>query len=235
MTVTIRSTGDPASLTAAIREGVASVDKDIAVANIKTMQRIMDDSVAGRRLNMMLLSIFATVALILASVGIYGVLSYSIAQRTHEIGVRMALGAKATDVLRLVVGDGLKLVLAGVGIGLAGAFALTQVMKSLLFEVSATDPLTFAVIPLILTAVALLSSYVPARRAMKVDPMIALRYQVVGRAYGKSVVRCSLRNPCAFEKSRIHCRRIARVDVRHRREYSNLQRCEHRIASPARL
>jgi putative ABC transport system permease protein len=177
MTVTIRSTGDPTSLAAAIREGVASVDKDIAVANIQTMQRILNDSVAGRRLNMMLLSIFATVALILASVGIYGVLSYSIAQRTHEIGVRMALGAKSTDVLRLVIGHGLRLVLAGVGIGMAGAFVLTQVMKSLLFEVSATDPLTFAVIPLILTAVALLSSYVPARRAMKVDPMIALRYE----------------------------------------------------------
>jgi putative ABC transport system permease protein len=177
MTVTIRSSGDPANLTAAIREGVASIDKDIAVANIQTMQRILNDSVAGRRLNMMLLTVFATVALILASVGIYGVLSYSIAQRTHEIGVRMALGAKATDVLKLVVGDGLKLVLAGISVGLTGAFLLTEVMKSLLFEVSATDPLTFAVIPLILTAVAMLSSYVPARRAMKVDPMVALRYE----------------------------------------------------------
>ncbi|MGA9769117.1 MAG: ABC transporter permease [Blastocatellia bacterium] len=177
MTVTIRSSGDPQSLTAAIREGVASIDKDIAVANIQTMQRILNDSVAGRRLNMMLLTVFAAVALILASVGIYGVLSYSIAQRTHEIGVRMALGARATDVLKLVVWDGLKLVLVGISLGLTGAFLLTEVMKSLLFEVSATDPLTFAVIPLILTAVALLSSYVPARRAMKVDPMIALRYE----------------------------------------------------------
>jgi putative ABC transport system permease protein len=177
MSVTVRSTGEPASLTSAIRESVASVDKDIAVANIQTMQRILDDSVAARRLNMALLSIFGAVALILASVGIYGVLSYSIAQRTHEIGVRQALGATTADVLKLVVGHGLRLVLAGVGIGLTGAFALTQVMKSLLFEVSATDPLTFAFIPLILTGVALLSSYVPARRAMKVDPMVALRYE----------------------------------------------------------
>jgi putative ABC transport system permease protein len=177
MSVTVRSTGDPASLTSAIREGVASVDKDIAVANIQTMQRILDDSVAARRLNMALLSIFGAVALILASVGIYGVLSYSIAQRTHEIGIRQALGATTADVLKLVVGHGLRLVLAGVGIGLTGAFALTQVMKSLLFEVSATDPLTFAFIPLILTGVALLASYVPARRAMKVDPVVALRYE----------------------------------------------------------
>ena len=177
MSIAIRSAGDPASLASAIREQVSAIDKNIAVANVQTMQRILDSSVAARRLNMLLLSIFAAVALILASVGIYGVLSYSIAQRTHEIGVRMALGAKAADVLRLVVGHGLKMALAGVVIGLALAFLLTQVMKSLLFEVSATDPLTFAVIPLILTGVALLSSYVPARRAMKVDPMIALRYE----------------------------------------------------------
>jgi putative ABC transport system permease protein len=177
MSITLRSAGDPKYVTDLVREQIASVDKDIAVANVQTMRRILDDSVAGRRLNMLLLSIFATVALILASVGIYGVLSYSIAQRTHEIGIRMALGAGRADVLRLVVGHGLKLVLAGVGIGLAGALALTQVMKSLLFEVSTTDPLTFAVIPLTLTVVALLSSYVPARRATKVDPMIALRYE----------------------------------------------------------
>ncbi|MEK6323111.1 MAG: ABC transporter permease [Acidobacteriota bacterium] len=177
MSITLRSAGDPKYVTDLVREQIASVDKDIAVANVQTMRRILDDSVAGRRLNMLLLSIFAAVALILASVGIYGVLSYSIAQRTHEIGIRMALGAGRADVLRLVVGHGLKLVLAGVGIGLAGALALTQVMKSLLFEVSTTDPLTFAVIPLTLAAVALLSSYVPARRATKVDPMIALRYE----------------------------------------------------------
>jgi len=115
--------------------------------------------------------------LTLAAVGIYGVFSYSIAQRTHEMGIRIALGAGSADVLKLVVGHGLKLAIAGVAIGLVGAFLVTQVMKSLLFEVSATDPLTFALIPLILTGVALLSSYVPARRATKVDPMIALRYE----------------------------------------------------------
>jgi putative ABC transport system permease protein len=177
MAITIHSASDPQNLVAAVRQEIAAVDKDIAIGNLKTMERLLDESVATRRLNMLLFTIFAAVALILASVGIYGVLSYSIAQRTHEIGIRMALGAKAADVLKLVVGDGLKLVLIGVVIGVAGALALTQVMKSLLFEVSATDPLTFAVIPLVLTGVALLSSYVPARRAMKVDPMIALRYE----------------------------------------------------------
>jgi putative ABC transport system permease protein len=177
MAITLHSAGDPKGLADAVRQEIAAVDKDIAVGNVKTMERVLDESVAGRRLNMLLFTIFAAVALILASVGIYGVLSYSIAQRTHEIGIRMALGAKTSDVLKLVVGDGLKLVMIGVGIGLAGALALTQVMKSLLFEVSATDPVTFAVIPFVLSGVALLSSYVPARRAMKVDPMIALRYE----------------------------------------------------------
>jgi putative ABC transport system permease protein len=141
------------------------------------MERILEDSVAGRRLNMLLLSVFAAVALILASVGIYGVLSYSISQRIHEIGVRMALGAKAADVLKLVIAHGLKLVFLGVAIGLGGALLLTRLMKSLLFEVSATDPLTFVVIPLILIGVALGACLVPARRAMKVDPMVALRYE----------------------------------------------------------
>jgi putative ABC transport system permease protein len=177
MAITVNAGGDTKSLADAVRQQIASVDKDVAVANMKTMERILDDSVAARRLNMVLLSIFAAVALILASVGIYGVLAYSIAQRTHEIGIRMALGAKAADVLKLVVGYGLKLVLIGVGIGLAGALALTKVMESLLFEVSATDPLTFVAIPIVLTVVALLSSYIPARRAMKVDPMVALRYE----------------------------------------------------------
>jgi putative ABC transport system permease protein len=141
------------------------------------MERILTVSVAGRRLNMLLLSIFAAVALILASVGIYGILSYAVAQRTHEIGIRVALGARAMDVLSLVVGQGMRLVLIGVALGLAGAFLLTRVMASLLYEVSVTDTLTFVAIPLILISVALVSSYIPARRAMKVDPMIALRYE----------------------------------------------------------
>jgi putative ABC transport system permease protein len=138
---------------------------------------VLSASIARQRFSTLLLGVFAGVALVLAAVGIYGVMSYSMAQRTREIGIRMALGAQKRDVLKLAVGQGLKLVAVGVGLGLVGALALTRVMSSLLFGVSATDPATLVTISLILVAVALLASYIPARRASKLDPLIALRYE----------------------------------------------------------
>jgi putative ABC transport system permease protein len=141
------------------------------------MEEVLSDSIARQRFSMLLLAVFAGVALALAAVGLYGVMSYTVAQRTREIGLRMALGAQRGDVLRLVVGQGLRLVFVGVGIGLAAALALTRLMSSLLYGVSATDPLTLAVISLLLVSVAALASYIPARRATKVDPLVALRYE----------------------------------------------------------
>ena len=177
MVLAVRTTGDPAGFTAAVRGAISSFDKDLAVSRVQTMTQVLDDSMAGPRFNMMLLAVFAGVAMVLAAVGIYGILSYAVAQRTHEIGVRMALGAQATDVLKLVVGHGLKLTLVGVALGLGAAFAVTRVMESLLFEVSATDPVTFTAIALLLVGVALVASFIPARRATRVDPIIALRYE----------------------------------------------------------
>jgi putative ABC transport system permease protein len=173
----VKTDVDPVSLAATVRNAVWEIDKDQPVSNIRTMEEILLESIARQRFSMLLLAIFAGVALILAAVGIYGVMSYSVAQRTHEIGIRMALGAQTGSVLKLAVGYGLKLVIAGVVIGLIAAFALTRVMATLLFGVTATDPTTFTLISLLLIAVAAIASYIPARRATKVDPIIALRYE----------------------------------------------------------
>jgi putative ABC transport system permease protein len=173
----VRTAVDPMSVATSVRNAIWAVDKDQTVANVDSMEHIVAGAVARQRFSMLLLAIFAGVALVLAAVGIYGVMSYSVAQQTREIGIRMALGAQRSDVLKMTVKQGLKLVGLGLVIGLVAAFILTRVMATLLFGITATDPLTFASISLVLLAVAILASYIPALRATKVDPMIALRAQ----------------------------------------------------------
>jgi putative ABC transport system permease protein len=176
--ISIRSsTSDPEALTTAVARAVHEIDKDLPFIEVATLEDLLAREVSTRRFNAMLLSIFAALALVLAATGVYGVLSYSVAQRTHEVGIRMALGAGTRDVLRLFMGQGMRLVLLGLVIGLAGAFALTRLMSSLLFGVSTTDTATFVVVALILTVVGVLACYLPARRATRVDPLVALRYE----------------------------------------------------------
>jgi putative ABC transport system permease protein len=175
LTLALRTSGDPQSLIQDVRREVIALDKALPVIGVRTMEERMGASLAGRRFNTLLLSLFAALALILAVVGLYGVISYTVAESTREIGVRMALGAQTGDVLRLIIGNGMTLTIAGVGIGLLASFALTRLMKEMLFEVGPTDPLTFVAIAVLLTAAALTACYIPARRATKVDPMIALR------------------------------------------------------------
>jgi putative ABC transport system permease protein len=173
----LRTTGDPLSLVGAVRNEVRAIDPDQPIAAVRTMSDWVDSSVSGPRYRTTLFGMFAALAMMLAATGIYGVMSYTVAQRTHEIGVRMALGARSRDVLKLVVGQGMLLTVIGVVIGLIGAFALTRVMASLLFGVTAKDPITFAVVAGLLIAVAFVACFVPARRATKVDPLVALRYE----------------------------------------------------------
>jgi putative ABC transport system permease protein len=177
MTVAVRTASNPENFVASVREQVFALDKDQPVSRVRTMSQVVADALAQRRLSMALLGGFAVLALVLAAVGIYGVISYSVSQRTHEIGIRMALGAQPRDIFRLVVGQGMALTLIGVAVGLAASFALTRFLESMLFGVSATDPATFAGVALLLAAVALLACYIPARRATKVDPLVALRYE----------------------------------------------------------
>ena len=177
MNLVVRSAVDPSSLTASIRAAVAAIDKDQPIFAVHTMQELVDDSISTRRLTLVLLGIFSALALILAAIGIYGVVAYSVALRTQEIGIRMALGAQSQDVLRLVLGQGARIAFFGVAIGLAAAAALARLLSSLLFSVSASDPITFATVAVLLIAVALLACYIPARRALRVDPIIALRYE----------------------------------------------------------
>jgi putative ABC transport system permease protein len=177
MYLAVRTATEPSSLVGAIRHEVQELDREQPIAGVATMDELLATSLSQSRFSTLLLGVFAGVALILAAVGIYGVMAYSVAQRTHEIGLRLALGAQAGDVLKLVIRQGLTLAIAGVAIGLGAALIITRMMTSLLYGVTATDPVTFAIIPVLLTGVALAASFIPARRAMKVDPMVALRYE----------------------------------------------------------
>jgi putative ABC transport system permease protein len=177
MTLVVRTAGDPAEMTPAVRGVLREIDPDQPVSDVRTMEQVMADTVGRARFNTLLFGLFAALALVLSAVGIFGVMNYSVTLRTREIGLRMALGAQPARVLRLVLRQGLVLTLVGIGLGLAGALALTRVMSSLLFGVEANDPATFAAIVLLLAFVSLVACYIPARRATRIDPLVALRYE----------------------------------------------------------
>jgi putative ABC transport system permease protein len=177
MNIVVRTTSHPASFTAVVRKALAEVLPDRPVSEVETMDDIVRDSVGPRHFPTILLGTFALLALILAAVGIIGAVSYSVAQRTHEIGVRIALGARPLDVLKLIVSGSMKWVLAGIGFGIVSSLGLMRLLGILLYEVKPTNPGVLGIVALLLAGVALLASYIPARRAAKVDPMVALRYE----------------------------------------------------------
>jgi len=174
MNLVVRATNDPRSLARSIQQEVQSLDRDIPVYQIRTLEQYLSVAVAQPKFNALLLSLFAGLALLLTAIGLYGVVAFAVVQRSQEIGIRIALGAQTGDVLKMVLRQGLKLTTLGLAIGLAAAYALTRYMQSLLFGVKATDPSTFAAIALLLIAVALMACWIPAKRATKVDPMVAL-------------------------------------------------------------
>jgi putative ABC transport system permease protein len=175
MGVALRATAEPTALAAAARDVVMKLDSTQPVHTIKTVERLIYEQSSPKRIMTAMMGVFAAIALLLAGVGLYAVMATAVSQRTHEIGVRMALGARSPDIMRLVTGHGLKLTLLGLALGMAGAFAVTRVMEPLLYGVTATDPLTFILISLSLAGAAMLACWVPARRATRVDPMDALR------------------------------------------------------------
>ena len=177
LTLVVRASGDPAMLAESIRREVHAVDPNEPVFSVRTMDAVVSSALAQRRFTMLLLAMFATTALALSAIGIYGVMAYFVTQRTHEIGIRLALGASRRDVLGLVLGQGIRLAAAGVVFGLIGAMAITRAIETLLFDVSPRDPATLVTLSIALTAVALLACYVPARRATRVDPIRALRHE----------------------------------------------------------
>jgi putative ABC transport system permease protein len=175
MMLVVRSDGNPLALTASIREQITGIDRDQPLANIRTMEVRLAASVAQRRMQMNVLGTFAAMAMFLAAIGIYGVMSYWVTQRAREIGIRLALGAARSDVTGLVLGQGFKMVVAGIGLGLIGALLFTRALRTLLFNVSSTDPLVFMAIVIVLSATGCLATYVPARRAARLDPLMTLR------------------------------------------------------------
>jgi putative ABC transport system permease protein len=175
MSLVVRTSVDPASLTAAVRNEIRAVDPSLPVYGIMTMRELISSSVAERRFTLLLVGVFAAVALFMTAIGIYGVISYSVAQRSQEFAIRMALGAQRYEVVQLVLGQGFRLMLFGLVLGVAGAFALTRVLEHLLFQTNTTDPLTFMLVTITLSAAGIIACWLPARRAVRVDPMVALR------------------------------------------------------------
>jgi putative ABC transport system permease protein len=177
MGLAVQTEGDPSAIASAVRREILKLDPEQPVSSVRTMESVLSDSLMLRRVSMLMLAVFALLALTLATVGIYGLTAYSVSRRTHEIGLRMALGASQAGILRLVVVRGLVISLIGAAIGVAAALQLTRALSGMLYGVTATDPLVFAGVPLLLVAVSVIASYVPARKATRIDPLVALRYE----------------------------------------------------------